>query len=69
MKPFLNIVRKLPDGYSKVFFRNNVYGMSVSRFNEGKSIKVYVEELGGADFISMNYLFGSKEAYFNHSKV
>ena len=64
MKPFSNVVRKLPEGYSKVLFRNKVYGMSVSRFNDGKSIKIYAEELGGNDFISMNYYFGTSEEYF-----
>ena len=64
MKPFSNVVRKLPEGYSKVLFRNKVYGMSVSRFNDGNSIKIYAEELGGNDFISMNYYFGTSEEYF-----
>jgi hypothetical protein len=43
----LNRIRRLPSGYSKVRYKKKVYGVIRSDFNEGKSIKVYAEELGG----------------------
>ncbi|MDG1260589.1 MAG: peptide methionine sulfoxide reductase [Flavobacteriales bacterium] len=58
------ILKNLPEGYSTVRYNEQAYGMTVSRFNGGKSMKVYAEELGGKDFISMNYYFGTSEEYF-----
>ena len=36
-------------------FEGRTYGLTKSVFNEGRSFKVYAEELGGSDFISLNY--------------
>ena len=44
----------LPIGYSEGEFQGKRYGISKSAFNQGKSLKVYAEELGGKDFISLN---------------
>lgn len=38
-------------------YEGKKYGFSWFDFNRGKSIKVFVEELGGKDFISFNYYF------------
>ncbi len=45
----------LPLGYSEVLYKNKKYGVTRADFNKGKSFKVYAEELGGSDFISLNY--------------
>lgn len=51
----LNRIKTLPVGYSKVNYNNKTYGVTRTDFNEGKSFKIYAEELGGLDFISLNY--------------
>jgi len=38
-----------------VLYRNKKYGVTRTDFNGGKSHKVFAEELGGKDFISLNY--------------
>lgn len=48
-------IQKIPPGYSEVLYKGNRYGVSRADFNNGKSIKLYAEELGGKDFISLNY--------------
>ncbi len=48
-------IKQLPIGYSEVMYRNKKYGVTRTDFNRGKSIKLYAEELGGNDFISLNY--------------
>ena len=48
-------IEKLPLGYSEVLYKNKKYGLTKSEFNKGNSIKIYAEELGGNDFISLNY--------------
>lgn len=51
----LRIIESLPAGYSKVSFEGSAYGLTKAVFNDGRSFKVYAEELGGSDFISLNY--------------
>jgi len=51
----LKYIQLIPQGYSTVLYRQKKFGVSRSDFNSGKSIKVFAEELGGSDFISMNY--------------
>ncbi|WP_209402221.1 peptide methionine sulfoxide reductase [Pseudozobellia sp. WGM2] len=48
-------IQKLPIGYSVVFFKSKKYGVSRSDFNNGRSVKLFAEELGDNDFISLNY--------------
>lgn len=49
------IIQALPDGYSEVSYAERRYGMTVRRFNDRKSAKVFARELGGTDFISLNF--------------
>lgn len=49
------LINKVPLGTSKVKAFGRTYSVSRSEFNNGNSIKVYAEELGGSDFISFNY--------------
>ncbi|MCM5663854.1 peptide methionine sulfoxide reductase [Galbibacter mesophilus] len=51
----LERIQALPKGYSEVEYNNRKYGVTRSDFNNGKSYKVYAEELGGNDFISLNF--------------
>lgn len=48
-------IDQIPEGYSEGIFRERKYGISRQLFNEGKSQKIFAEELGGNDFISLNY--------------
>lgn len=50
----------LPVGFSEVNYEGKRYGVSRTDFNNGKSIKVYAEELGGKHFISFNYFFTTR---------
>lgn len=51
----VNRIKAIPLGYSRVLFQNRKYAVTRADFNNGKSIKVYAEELGGNDFISFNF--------------
>ena len=55
------IIRAVPTGYSEVKYKNKKYSLNKTEFNNGKSIKVYAEELGGNDFISFNYYKTDKD--------
>jgi hypothetical protein len=50
-----DIILKIPQGYSEVTYQGRKYGLTRTDFNKGKSLKIFAEELGGADFISFNY--------------
>ena len=43
------------EGYSEGIYNNKKYGITKTLFNQGKSLKLYAKELGGNDFISLNY--------------
>ncbi len=49
------LIDKIPLGYSEVFFQGKKYSLTRRDFNQGKSAKVFAEELGGTDFISFNF--------------
>lgn len=51
----LKRIQELPLGYSEVYYEQRKYGVTKSVFNQGKSYKIYAEELGGSNFISLNY--------------
>lgn len=57
----LHTIKKIPMGYSKGVYKNKTYGITKTIFNNGNSIKVYGEALGGNDFISLNYYITKKE--------
>lgn len=50
----LNNIEKIPEGYSKGSYQDSTYGITKTIFNDGNSFKIYGEELGGTDFISLN---------------
>lgn len=55
MSSLLKYLLEFPIGYSMVRYDLKRYGVTRTDFNSGKSIKLYAEELGGNDFISLNY--------------
>lgn len=56
----LDKIKQLPVGYSEVKYKSKKYGVTRTDFNNGKSFKVYAEELKGNDFVSLNYYITSK---------
>ncbi|MDW3647749.1 MAG: peptide methionine sulfoxide reductase [Bacteroidia bacterium] len=59
----LPYIQRIPAGYSEAFYKGKKYGLSKEIFNQGKSFKIFAEELGGNDFISFNYYLSSKKEY------
>jgi len=57
----LTLILKLPLGYSEVWHQNKKFGVTRTDFNQGKSTKVYAEEIGGTYFVSFNYYRTQKE--------
>lgn len=57
----LPYIKNLPNGYSEGIYQNKKYGITKAIFNNGKSFKIYAEELGGTDFISLNYYLTSAQ--------
>lgn len=55
MKQFDRRIKKLSDGSYSVFYKGRRYLLSKETHLEGKLIKLYAKELGGRDFISLNY--------------
>jgi hypothetical protein len=51
----LTYIQKLPEGYSEGFYKGVKYGIIKTIFTQGNSFKIYAKELGGTDFISLNY--------------
>ena len=51
----LNDLNRIREGYSEGIYNQKKYGLTKTTFNNGKSIKFYGEELGGNDFVSLNY--------------
>jgi peptide-methionine (S)-S-oxide reductase len=49
------LIDKIGKGYSEGIFDDKKYGITKTVFNNGNSLKIYAEELGGNDFISLNY--------------
>ena len=55
----LEKIKQFPRGYSYATFNGKKYGITRTDFNYGKSFKIFAQELGGNDFISMNYYITS----------
>lgn len=51
----LERIQQIPLGYTEVYYENAKYSLIKSEFNHGNSYKIYAEELGGNNFISLNY--------------
>ncbi|RZN83343.1 MAG: peptide methionine sulfoxide reductase [Winogradskyella sp.] len=57
----LKVLNKIDEGYSEGYYNSKKYGMTKTTYNKGKSIKFYAEELGGNDFVSLNYYITNNE--------
>ncbi|EDP98403.1 peptide methionine sulfoxide reductase [Kordia algicida OT-1] len=57
----LKTIQNFPLGYSEVQYKNAKYGVIKREFNQGKSYKIYASELGGNNFISLNYYCTSQQ--------
>jgi hypothetical protein len=55
MREFDEKIEALENGSYDVFYRDKRYLMSKETHLEGKLIKFYAKELGGNDFVSLNY--------------
>lgn len=55
MNTFNTKIHALKDGAYDVSYENKRYLLRKETLLEGKLIKLYAEELGGNDFISLNY--------------
>lgn len=53
-------IQQIPLGYSEVVYQNKKYSLTRRNFNDGKSTKVFAQELGGKDFISFNWYWTAK---------
>ncbi|MFN8348555.1 MAG: peptide methionine sulfoxide reductase [Spirosomataceae bacterium] len=51
----LPYIEQLPEGYSEGLYKGVKYGITKTTFNQGRSYKIYGDELGGNDFVSLNY--------------
>lgn len=56
----LSYIEKLPEGYSEGHYKGAKYGITKTVFNQHHSFKIYAKELGGNDFISLNYYLTSQ---------
>lgn len=54
-KPILKYIENIPEGYSQGKFSGSTYGITKATYNAGRSFKIYAEELGGSNFVSLNY--------------
>jgi len=49
------LLNAIPEGSSRGQFRGRTYVVSKSLHNGGRSIKLFAEEAGGEDFVSLNF--------------
>jgi len=49
------LIDQVAEGSSSGAYRGRKYALSKTTFNGGRSCKIYAEELGGRDFISLNF--------------
>lgn len=59
MITWIQNLQLLPFNYYEVHYQRKKYGVTKIAFSNGKSVKVYAEQLGGKDFISFNCYFTS----------
>lgn len=52
---FSEIILSLPAGAAEVVYEGRKYLLTKEVYNGGKSLKIFARELGGNDFISLNY--------------
>ncbi len=55
------LIAKIPLGYTEGIYNDKKYSITKTVFNENKSFKIYAEELGGTDFVSLNFYITSSQ--------
>ncbi len=60
-RAFKTTLLALPDGAYDVHFQHKRYGLIKSTHLQGALVKLYAKQLGGNDFISLNYYPQLKE--------
>ena len=55
MQHFDQMIKALENGAYDVFYEKNRYLLRKETLLKGKLIKLYAEQLGGTNFISLNY--------------
>lgn len=51
---FFQKISIIRDGISKARYQDRIYIVNKSTFNDGNSFKLYAEEAGGKDYVSLN---------------
>lgn len=59
----MKIILAILAGFSLVTCKGCTYSLRCEVFNDGKSQKVFAEELGGSDFISFNWYQTERKSY------
>ena len=59
---FLAALAALPTGYIAGLYQGARWGVTVERSADGRRVKLYGEELGGADHVSFNLYFAGGQA-------
>ena len=57
MSPAQRVRQRLavwPEGYVTALYRGRTWGVTLSRHAGGRSLKLFGQELGGNDFVSLN---------------
>ena len=67
--PFHHKLLSLQDGAYDVFFEYQRYLLRKETLLQGKLIKLYAEELGGNNFISLNYYAQTLEGLLKPCKM
>ena len=65
----LHQIERLKNGYSEVLYLNKKYGITKSEFYKGRSFKIYAQELGGNNFVSLNYYQTRTEEFLKPCEV
>ncbi len=52
---YRTLIARVPEGSSYGVYRGRKYALSKRSHNGGRSCKIYAEQLGGSDFISLNF--------------
>ncbi|MFK7937348.1 MAG: peptide methionine sulfoxide reductase [Saprospiraceae bacterium] len=64
LSTIVELLEKIPQGISYVWYNNKKYSLTRTDYNGGRSTKVFAEELGGNDFISFNYYYTKSGGQF-----
>ncbi len=60
MRKYIN---RIPEGYSEGWYDGKRYGVSKVTFNGDRSFKIFADELGGNDFVSLNYYVTQRQEW------